>query len=104
MTVDAAAWEALRLSLWVACLATVLAVPLARTDPRAARYARLLLAVLCYLVYANFIALGRSWLGQGDMPLWLGLWWVYLPTVLLALWLLWRGENLRAPRQHRGSP
>ncbi|WP_432817082.1 molybdate ABC transporter permease subunit [Sulfitobacter sp. JB4-11] len=29
MTVDAAAWEALRLSLWVACWATVLAVPLA---------------------------------------------------------------------------
>ncbi|MFK7837847.1 MAG: molybdate ABC transporter permease subunit [Sulfitobacter sp.] len=29
MTADAAAWEALRLSLWVACWATVLAVPLA---------------------------------------------------------------------------
>ncbi|MEP5730640.1 MAG: molybdate ABC transporter permease subunit [Sulfitobacter sp.] len=29
MSVDAAAWDALRLSLWVACWATVLAVPLA---------------------------------------------------------------------------
>lgn len=29
MSVDAAAWEALRLSLWVACWATLLAVPLA---------------------------------------------------------------------------
>ncbi len=29
MTADAAAWDALRLSLWVACWATVLAVPLA---------------------------------------------------------------------------
>lgn len=29
MTADSAAWEALRLSLWVACWATVLAVPLA---------------------------------------------------------------------------
>lgn len=29
MSVDAAAWEALRLSLWVACWATVLAIPLA---------------------------------------------------------------------------
>lgn len=29
MSVDAAAWEALRLSLWVACWATVLAMPLA---------------------------------------------------------------------------
>ncbi|APE44168.1 molybdate ABC transporter permease [Sulfitobacter alexandrii] len=29
MTIDAAAWDALRLSLWVACWATVLAVPLA---------------------------------------------------------------------------
>lgn len=86
-----------------ALVLVLLAVPLARTDPRAARYARLLLAVLCYLVYANFIGLGRSWLGQGDMPLWLGLWWVYLPTVMLALWLLWRGENLRAPRRRRGS-
>lgn len=29
MTIDAAAWEALRLSLWVACWATLLAIPLA---------------------------------------------------------------------------
>jgi molybdate transport system permease protein len=29
MTLDAAAWEALRLSLWVACWATALAIPLA---------------------------------------------------------------------------
>ncbi len=29
MTLDAAAWDALQLSLWVACLATLLAVPLA---------------------------------------------------------------------------
>ncbi len=29
MSVDAAAWDALRLSLWVACWATVLAIPLA---------------------------------------------------------------------------
>jgi molybdate transport system permease protein len=29
MSVDAAAWEALRLSLWVACWATLLAIPLA---------------------------------------------------------------------------
>lgn len=29
MTTDAAAWEALRLSLWVACWATLLAIPLA---------------------------------------------------------------------------
>ncbi|HDY94879.1 MAG: molybdate ABC transporter permease subunit [Sulfitobacter litoralis] len=29
MTVDAAAWDALRLSLWVACWATLLAIPLA---------------------------------------------------------------------------
>lgn len=29
MTADAAAWEALRLSLWVACWATLLAIPLA---------------------------------------------------------------------------
>ena len=73
----------------------LLALPLSRSNPRQPRYASLLIAVLGYIVYANFIALGRVWMVHGKMPLSAGLWWIYLPTVLLALWLIRRNQQLR---------
>ena len=89
-------------------LATVvlalLALPLARTPPRSARYGRLLLALLSYIVYLNLLALGRAWIADGALPPSLGLWWVHLPALGIALWLLWNDERLPRPRPDaRGS-
>lgn len=76
----------------------LLALPLARTPPRSARYGRLLLALLSYVVYLNLLALGRAWIADGAMPAWLGLWWVHLPALGIALWMLWNDERLPRPR------
>lgn len=76
----------------------LLALPLARTPPRSARYGRILLALLAYVVYLNLLALGRAWIADGAFPAWLGLWWVHVPALGIALWLLWSDERLPRPR------
>lgn len=81
-----------------ALVLTLLALPLSRSSPREPRYARLIVAVLAYLVFANFMALGRAWIGQGKLAPSVGLWWVYLGTAAIAAWLIWRGQQLRRPR------
>lgn len=80
-----------RLSVPVSVLVlALLAVALSRQKPREARYGRLLIAVLVYLLYANVLAIVRAGLVQGRVPPWLGLWWVHLLVVLLGAWIIWR--------------
>lgn len=55
----------------------VMAVPLARTEPRKGRFAGLAAAVLVYVIYANLLAAGKGWLERGQVPLLAGLWWVH---------------------------
>ncbi len=84
-------------------LLVLLGLPLAKSDPREPRYARLLIAVLVYLVYANCLAIGRNAIGQERIAALPGLWWVYVPTFAIALWLIWRSQQLRGPRVARGA-
>ncbi len=77
-----------------ALVLTLLALPLSRVTPREARYGKLLIAVLCYLIYVNCLALGRGWIAQGRLMPGLGFWWVHVPTALIAALLLWRSQRL----------
>ena len=79
----------------------LLALPLSKTSPREPRYARLLLALLAWLVYYNGLLLGRSWIGAGKLASGFGLWWVYLPALAIAAWLMWSGQRLKAPSTRR---
>jgi lipopolysaccharide export system permease protein len=77
----------------------LLALPLAKSSPREPRYARLLIALLSWVIYYNCLAIGRSKLSQGVLDPRVGFWWVQVPTVLFALYLLWRSQRLPRPRQ-----
>ena len=77
----------------------LLALPLARSSPREPRYARLLIALLSWVIYYNCLAIGRSKLSQGMLDPRVGFWWVQVPTALFALYLLWRSTRLPRPRQ-----
>jgi lipopolysaccharide export system permease protein len=77
----------------------LLALPLAKSSPREPRYARLLIALLSWVIYYNCLAIGRSKLSQGVFDPRIGFWWVQVPTALLALFLLWRSQRLPRPRQ-----
>ena len=78
-------------------LLALLALPLARSDPRQARYGLLILALAVYMNYMGLMLVGRGWLANGKMPLWLGLWWLHIPVLLLGLWLLRRDGVFRKP-------
>jgi lipopolysaccharide export system permease protein len=79
-------------------LLALLALPLARSGPREPRYARLFVALLAWLSYYNALAFGRSMIGQGKLAPGFGLWWVYLPALGLALWLIRSQQRLPRPR------
>ena len=79
-------------------VAEVLALPLARVQPREPRYGKALLAVLAYLLYSNTLAIGRAWIADGSVPPALGLWWVHAVALVVALFLIRRGETFAARR------
>ena len=71
-----------------------MALPLSRTDPRSGRYAKLALALVLYLVYSNFLGIGKTWIIQQKVPLWVGTWWVHLIAVIFTAYLLKRSGYL----------
>jgi lipopolysaccharide export system permease protein len=76
----------------------LLAVPLSRSSsPREGRYARLGVGLLAYIVYGNLLAIGRLWLERDIGPNWMGLWWVHLMALGIALLLLVRQSGVWAP-------
>jgi lipopolysaccharide export system permease protein len=81
----------------------LLALPLAHSPPRQARYGRLIVAVLAYVFGMNLLVLGKAWLGAGQVPEWAGLWWLHLPLFLLAVVLLVREGRMPAPRPAAGG-
>lgn len=82
----------------------LLAVPLARSSPRQARYGRILTGFLVYLLGMNMMSLGTDWLGSGRLPMAAGLWWLVLPMLAVAVWVYLRDGRMRrsrVPRQER---
>ncbi|MEO7326019.1 MAG: LPS export ABC transporter permease LptF [Dokdonella sp.] len=82
---------------------TLLALPLSKSSPREPRYARLLVALLIWLIYYNGLLVGRSWISQGKFASGFGLWWVYAPAIAIALWLIWNGQRLKRSRVATGK-
>ena len=65
-----------------------LSVPLCKSSQRQGRYGRLVMAILLFVVYYNLLGAAKVWVEQGDVPASIGLWWVPVLTVMLALVLL----------------
>lgn len=68
-------------------LLAALAVQLARTTPRQGKYAKVLLAILTYLIYNNMLGVSRAWLERDLIPPWAGLWWVHGALLLIVVML-----------------
>jgi lipopolysaccharide export system permease protein len=83
-----------------ALLLGVLAVPLSRTTPREGRYGRLFRAVLVYVTYLNMMGVSRTWLEDGIIAPWLGMWWLHAVVLLAVLVLLLRQAGW-SPRRTR---
>lgn len=73
-----------------ALLLALLAVPLGYTSPRQGRFAKIALAIVIYIPYANFLVLARKSIASGSIPAWIGLWPVHLVVIGLIIWLFSR--------------
>lgn len=83
-----------RLSIPISILLlTVLAVPLAHVRPRAGRYGKLVIGIVVYILYANLLTIGRSWINQGTVAPALGLWWVHAIALIAGVALLARRQG-----------
>ena len=76
----------------------LMAVPLARSPPRQARYGRIMLGFLAYLVGMNMAMLGTEWLSSGKLPLSAGLWWLLLPLLAAGAWMYFGDGRMARPR------
>lgn len=73
----------------------LLAVPLSHVGPREGRYGKLVTGIVIYLVYAQLMGLGQTWIAKGKVPGAVGLWWVHILVlsicaVLIARRMGWR--------------
>lgn len=70
---------------------TLLAVPLSRVSPREGQFARLVPAILLYMLYFGLLLVSRDKLADGTLPGWVGLWWVHILFATLG-WALYRNR------------
>lgn len=82
-------------------IVAVMALPLSRTDPRSGRYGKLALALVLYLLYSNFLGMGKTWIIQQKVPLWVGTWWVHLIAIIFTVYLLKRSGYLYGLRSDK---
>lgn len=69
-------------------LLALLAVPFSAVRPRQGRYLILLPAVLVYIIYINLLFIARHWLEQGNVSVWIGMWWVHAIVLLFVMSVL----------------
>lgn len=57
-----------------------------------------MLAFLAYMVGTNLMIVGTQWIANGKAPAALGLWWLTLPLLAVAVWAYARDGRVRRPR------
>ncbi len=74
----------------------LLAVPLGQFRPGTSRFYPMWLGVLVFTAYFNLLGTAEVWLAHGQVPGWLGLWWVHLGFVaaLIVLVKPWRWRRV----------
>ncbi len=73
-----------------AILLTLLAFPLSVTSPRQGRFAKLGIAIVIYLIYANLLILMETWVADGKFPAMPGMLTIHAGMLMLIIVLMWR--------------
>ena len=70
-------------------LLALIAVPLSRSSPRQGRNEKIFTAALIFALYYNLSGLARTWVEQGTVDSFPGLWWLHaLMMVIVAVLLI----------------
>ncbi len=71
----------------------LLAIPLSHSEPREGRGVRIVLGILVYLLYGNLLYLCRSWVIEGVLPTYIGMWWVHAVFLIISfIWVRQQGR------------
>jgi lipopolysaccharide export system permease protein len=71
----------------------LLAVPLAHSEPREGRGIRIVMGILIYLLYGNLLYLCRTWIIEGVLPTYIGMWWVHVVFLIISfVWVRQQGR------------
>ncbi len=74
----------------------LMAVPLAKVNPRQGRFTRIIPGLLLIFIYVVTLSSGRAAVEKEQIPLQLGIWWVHVVFIALAALLLaWPGIRRR---------
>jgi len=76
----------------------LLAIPLAHSEPREGRGVRVVLGILVYILYGNLLYLCRTWVTEGVLPAWIGMWWVHLLFLTISFVWIRRQGRFRSSR------
>lgn len=71
-----------------ALLLPVFAFGINRYATRDSRYVPVFVCVLAYLIYSNLLGLSRTLLQRGDIPAYVGIWWVHMVLLVAVIMLL----------------
>lgn len=67
-----------RISMILICpMIAMMAIPLARVNPRQGRFTRLVPGMLLCFMYVISLSAGRAAIEKGQLPAWPGLWWIH---------------------------
>lgn len=85
------------------CLLALIAIPLARVNPRQGKYGKLFPALLIYIIYANGLYLMRGWIGNGKVNETWGMWIIHagLLSTAAICWYLMTRKMQRRPTLRR---
>ena len=73
-------------------LATILlalvAIPLSRSSPRQGKSEKIIAAAVIFAVYYNLTGLAQTWVEQGAIGRYPGVWWLHISMLLVVIWVL----------------
>jgi len=87
-TLEAKAELHWRIAMPISCiLLTLIGVLISRTNPRQGRFGKLFIGLLVYILYIYILMLTKNWLKHGDIPMFVGMWWIHF-LMLIYLFVL----------------
>jgi len=84
-----------------ALVLAVMAIPLSFVNTRAHRSYGLVIALLLYFVYNNFLSLSQAWVAQGKLNPWVGILGAHGVMLLAVAALFYLRARQHAPRRSR---
>lgn len=78
-----------RIALPISALVlSLLALSMAKVEPRKGRFSKLFIGIIAMIVYFNLLSIGKRLIKEQIIPSELGLWWVHIAVLAIAIILL----------------